>query len=335
MIATLTDPGIRHNVELTEPAFGHAEGWSDTGPDLMRFDLVDLQLFIAVADSRSITRGADRAHLALASVSARIKGLEDALGVMLFNRGRRGVELTAAGENLLDHARLVIQNVETMRGDLARYAKGMRASVLLLANTSGLSEHLPRALASFLREQPDINVDVEERESTDIASAIATGAADLGFAAEHALPDHVERFTFSEDRLTLVTARRGPLAGRRLIDFKDAAASNFVGLTNATALQAHISRHAARLGVRLHVRARLRDFDAICQMVAADVGVAVVPEAAAKRCARTMGIVMVKLRDPWANRRLVICARSFKALPRPAKLLVEHLRASAEHSRPR
>ena len=56
----------------------------------MRFDLVDLQLFIAVAESRSITRGALRAHLALASASARIKGLEAALGVALLKRGRRG-----------------------------------------------------------------------------------------------------------------------------------------------------------------------------------------------------------------------------------------------------
>jgi DNA-binding transcriptional LysR family regulator len=81
--------------------------------------------------------------------------------------------------------------------------------------------------------------------------------------------------------------------------------------------------------MRLHVRARLRDFDAICRMAAADVGVAVVPEAAARRCSRTMGIATVRIRDAWANRRLVICARSFKALPRPAKLLAEHLRVSA------
>ena len=295
----------------------------------MRFDLVDLNLFIAVADSRSITRGADRAHLALASASARIRGLEDAFGVALFKRGRRGVELTTAGESLLDHARLVIHNVEAMRGDLARFASGVRASVHLLANTSGLSEHLPRALASFLREHPDINVDVEERESADIAAAIASGAADLGFAAEHALAENVERFTFSEDRLSLVTARKGPFAGRRLIDLAELAACSFVGLTNATALQAHISKHAARLGMRLHFRARLRDFEAICQMVAADVGVAVVPEAAARRCARAMPIATVRIRDAWADRKLVICARSFKALPRPARQLVDHLRQAA------
>src|ERR1700748_251860 len=144
----------------------------------MRFDLVDLLLFIAVADSRSITRGADRAHLALASASARIKGLEQAFGVALFKRGRRGVELTSAGESLLDHARIIMRELAAMRGALGAYATGARASVHMLANTSGLSEHLPKALAAFLREYPDIDVDVEERESTDIATAIASGAAD-------------------------------------------------------------------------------------------------------------------------------------------------------------
>ena len=297
----------------------------------MRFDLVDLQLFIAIADARSITGGALRAHLALASASARIKTLEQALGAVLLKRGRRGIELTAAGESLLDHARIILHNVEAMRGDLAAFASGAKASVLLLANTSGLSEHLPKALAAFLREHRDINVDVEERESTDIAAAIASGAADLGFAAEHALPDNIERFLFSEDRLMLVTPRRGELAGRRQIDFLDVADRDFVGLTNSTALQVHIARHAARLGLRLRFRARLRDFDAICQMVAADVGIAVVPEAAAKRCAASMPIAMIRIRDRWANRRLTICARSFKNLPRPAKQLVEHLRKAAQH----
>jgi DNA-binding transcriptional LysR family regulator len=296
----------------------------------MHFDLVDLQLFMAVADARSITGGALHANLALASASARIKGLEAAFGATLLKRGRRGVELTAAGESLLGHARVILHDVEVMRGELAAYASGAKASVHLLANTVGLSEHLPKALAAFLREHPDISVDVEERESADIAAAIATGTADLGFAAEHALPDHVERFLFSADRLTLVAPRRSALAGRRQIDFQELADHNFIGLTNSTALQIHIAKHAARLGMRLRFRARLRDFDAICRMVAADVGVAVVPEAAARRCAATMPIATVKIRDAWANRRLAICARSFNSLPRPTKQLVEHLRKAAQ-----
>ena len=295
----------------------------------MRFDLVDLQLFVAVADSGSITHGAMRSHLALASASARIKGLETDLGVALVRRRRRGIELTAAGESLCDHARTIMHQVAMMQGDIAAFASGIKASVHLLANTSGLSEHLPKALAVFLRDYPEISLDVEERESADIVGAIAGGAADLGFAAEHALPEHFERFTFGEDRLMLVAPKRSEFSGRRQIDFIEAGDRDFVGLTNATALAVHIAKHAARLGVRLHVRARLRDFDAICRLVAAGVGIAVVPEAAAKRCGQSMPLTLVAIRDAWANRQLVICARSFKTLPKPAKLLVEHLRKAA------
>ena len=296
----------------------------------MRFDLVDLQLFIAVAEARSITGGADRSHLALASASARIKGLEAALGTPLLKRGRRGIELTAAGESLLDHARIILHNVDAMRGDLAAYAGGMKATIRLLTNTSGLSEYLPKALAAFLGQHPHLSIDVEERESADIAQAVATGAADLGLAAEHALPDSLERIAFSEDRLVVVAARDDELAKRRQVDFREVTGRDFVGLTTASALHGHIAGHAARLGARLRFRARLNTFDAIGQMVAAGIGIAVMPEVAAQRCARSMRIGMVRIRDPWANRKLAICARSFKALPRPAQQLVEHLRKAAQ-----
>src|SRR3954468_23863396 len=101
-----------------------------TQPDYrgsMHFDLIDLRLFVAVAEARSITGGAAAANLALASASARIQGFERAVGVALLKRGRRGVTLTAAGETLLGHARVVLQDIENLRGDMTTYADGARA----------------------------------------------------------------------------------------------------------------------------------------------------------------------------------------------------------------
>ena len=86
--------------------------------------------------------------MALASASARISGMEGTLGVALLERGRRGVGPTPAGHTLLRHARIVLQQVEQMRGDLAAFARGLKGRVRLLSNSAALSEFLPEALAT-------------------------------------------------------------------------------------------------------------------------------------------------------------------------------------------
>ena len=291
----------------------------------MRFDLVDLRLFLHVAESASITHGAERAHLALPSASARIRGMEETLGVDLLKRGRRGVDLTPAGQCLLDHARIVIQQVEAMRGDLGAFARGLSGSVRVLSNTAAFSEHLPRALASFLKANPTITVDLEERESPGIAEAIAAGAADIGIASETAIPDSVRAHAFREDRLVLVVPKNDALAMRRRARFHEVIDRAFVGLSRQSALQRHIAGHAARLGRSLNLRVGVASFDEICRMVEAGVGIAIVPEAAVKRCRRTMGIVVLGLAEPWARRRLMICVRATGRLPVPAARLLQHL----------
>src|SRR5262249_10957534 len=109
----------------------------------IRFDLTDLRLFMHVAEAANITQGASRANMALASASERIRGMEDALGVPLLERKRRGVHLTPAGSALVQHARIVMRQLEDMRDDLNKYAKGLRANIRLLANTVATVEFLP------------------------------------------------------------------------------------------------------------------------------------------------------------------------------------------------
>lgn len=297
----------------------------------MRFDLVDLRLFLHIADAHSITHGARRANLALASASERIRGMEKMLGVALLVRDRQGVSLSSVGQSLLEHARIIVQQAERMRGDLACYARGLTGTVNLLSNTAAISEHLPRALASFLADHPTLNVEVEERESTDIAEAIASGGADVGIASEAAVSEALQTIPFINDQLVVVMPR-GTASNRsqrlRLIDIVE---KEFVALPRDSALQRHLAGQAARLGVIMKVRARVRDFDAICRMVEAGVGIAIVPEVAAKRSKRSMRIDTAKLRDPWANRRLAICVRNLHSLPAGARQLVDHLRRAGSN----
>ncbi len=112
----------------------------------MRFDLTDLSLFRHVVEAGSITHGAERAHLALAAASTRIRNMEQALGAPLLVRARHGVTPTQAGRTLLQHARTMLEQAERLREDLGAYAGGLAGQVRVLSNTNALTEFLPEAL---------------------------------------------------------------------------------------------------------------------------------------------------------------------------------------------
>lgn len=302
----------------------------------LRFDLIDLRLFLHVAEAASITHGAHRSNMALASASERIRAMEDALGAPLLERKRRGVHPTPAGSALLHHARIITQQLERMRGELTEYAKGLRGHVRLLSNTVATAEFLPAALGPFLLAHPNIDLDIEERPSREIVRAVAEGLADVGIVADAVDPAvELQTFPFAVDRLVLVVPREHAFARRREIVFRDTLDYDYVGLVAGSALQEHVDEHAARSGHRLKVRVRLTGFDAICRVVEAGMGLAVVPETAGRRCRRSMSISIIRLTDDWALRHLTLCVRNFKSLPAHAQRLVEHLSNHSAKQRPK
>lgn len=294
----------------------------------MRFDLVDLRLFLRVAEAGSITHGAARANMALASASERIRGMELELGAPLLQRSRRGVALTEAGRTLAHHAQLVMQQIEHMQAELSEFTGGTKGFIRLVANASALSEFLPEALRAFLAENRGIDIDIEEKPSHDIIRLVAQGFADIGIVADIVDFGELETFPFAVDRLVLVVPRRHPLIGVRRVAFRDLLDYEFVGMGAGNALQQHLGQRAVQLGRPLKLRVRLGSFDAVCRMVENGVGLAVIPETAAQRCRRTMSIHMVRLSDPWALRHLHVCVRQFSALPAYARLLVRRLAQS-------
>jgi DNA-binding transcriptional LysR family regulator len=293
----------------------------------MRFDLIDLRLFADIAESGSISGGAEAAHMALASASARVSGMEAALGVALLERGRRGVIPTAAGRTLLRHARVVTGQVERMRGELRAFSSGLKSEIKMLSNTAALVDLLPAALRVFLAAHPDVDIDIEERTSADIVLAVAEGRAEFGVVAGSTDLGRLETRALAVDRLTVIVAKKHSLAERGVIGFDELLDQPFVGLS-AGALHDHLAQNAARLGRRVNYRVRLQSFGAVARLVEAGIGVGVMPLAAVERY-RTPDLAAIRLSDAWANRRLLVCARDFAALSAHARLFVEELERQA------
>ncbi len=291
----------------------------------MHFDLIDLTLFQHTLECANITAGARRSHLSLPAASARIRAMEASLGVALLERNRRGVQPTPAGQALLQHARLIGQQVERLQFDLAQYAQGQQGQVRLLCNTAALTEYLPELLASYLADNPGVSVDVQELPSLRIVQSITQGMADLGIISTAAPSTHLQTLPFRDDPLVLVMPPGHPLIAQANPTFVDSLAHGHVGLGASSALALHLEEQALREGRRMHVRVRAEGFDGVIRMVAGGAGVAVVPQASVRRWEGVLPMQWVTLEEDWANRQLLLCARDFPSLPGYAADLVERL----------
>ena len=288
----------------------------------MNYDLIDLRLFVAIAEARNLTRGAERVHLAPSSASHRIRALETSIGASLFAREARGVALTRAGEALLRHAREVFARLEQMHADLAPFAQGVRGHVSLWANTHATHTFLPDDLSRFLRRSPQVSVSLEERTSPEIAMAVARGEVEVGVMADDAEGVDVELIPYRADRLVLIAPLAHPLAGVASASFAQLLDYPFVMLHAGSAIHTFTMNAAAALGRHVDVRIQVRSFEAVCRMVAAGVGVGMVPRSAVTAGMAGPPLAVVALAEGWARRDLKVCIRRRAGLSRFAADLV-------------
>jgi len=297
--------------------------------NLHRLDLFSLSLFTLVVRTGSISKGAELSHLAVGAASKRISDLEAALGAELLERHSRGVTLTLAGQALHRHAQRILSDVDHLAADLSDHAAGIVGAVSLWANTSAITQFLPAEIASFIAANPGIRIELEEQNSSEIILAVLDGRADFGIFADRMPTLGLQTTRYRHDQLVLVVPQKHPLAARESIRFDEALEFDFVSLTRGTSLAQRLQRETESLGKRLKLHIHVRSFDAMCQMVAAGLGVAVLPDAAIAPHLRSMGLCKIELSDDWVHRELLIGARDFTALPRPARLLLDHLLGDA------
>jgi DNA-binding transcriptional LysR family regulator len=291
----------------------------------LHFDFRDLEQFIAVAETGSIARAAERCHTVASAVSKRLSDLEESFGMPLLVRGAKGVELTPAGHTFLARARSVLHQAEQLDEEIRRHASGARGHVRVFANISAIVEFLPAALAAFLAKYPDIHIHLEEHVSTGVAAAVADNLADFGIMGTVAAMDGLTMTPFRNDELVVVVKPDHALAQRDALSFGDIVQLPLVGLHANSSLHHVLARAAADAGRPLNVRIRVTSFDAVCAMVAAGLGIGIIPKAAATAYAAQLRLNAIPLTDAWAKRQLFICTRVNEPLPGAAQRLLDHL----------
>lgn len=310
------------------------EGWVDNLRNttcaakamVMRFDLTTLNLVLAIHDTRSITRGAERENLALAAASKRLADLEARFGVPLFERRARGVEPTEAGRALVRHIRTLHTSLHALESEVVEFSRGIKGHLRIVANASAISECLPPDLAAFSRAHPQIRISLEEESSAEVQAAVAEGRADVGIFVPPLLDNRIASHAYRAGELAVMVPVRHVLAKKKRLRFEQLLDHDIVGLHHGAAAQELMRAEAEGAGRQLKARLSVRGFEAIAQLVEAGLGVAVMPAATAGRLAQVFNVKVLPLAEPWARREYRLAVQRAESLPAVVQRFVDALR---------
>ena len=275
--------------------------------NLARFDLVSIRLAVACVQTGSLSAAAREAHLALAAASRRLRELELAVGDALFERHARGLSPTAAGRVFVKHGLSLLQTMDQLGAELSDQRQGIARRVRLCAGTAAINQFLPPLLAAYAKQVPQVRVELDEQVSEAVVSALREGRADVGVFVEGPDTHGLQTAAFRRDELVLVMPAGHPLSkARSVVAFADCLNEDWITLTTGAAMLQTQQQAALTVGRPLRLRMQVRSFDAVCHLVAAGMGVALLPKAALQPFAKALPLRARPLKDAWARRQLLV-----------------------------
>jgi LysR family hydrogen peroxide-inducible transcriptional activator len=244
--------------------------------------LKDLRYLVAVADTRHFGRAAERSHVSQPTLSAQLKKLEEYLGVQLIERAPKRVSLTAAGEEIVERARRVIESSD----EIVELAKGHRdplAGRLRLALLPTIGPYLLPNVAARLRKQlPRLELMLYEYQTDPMLEKLQSGEIDVGILALPVPADGLDAYELYREPFTVALPSGHKLASRQAIKVEDLAHETLLLLEDGHCLRDQALDICSGSGMHEKQDFRATSLETLRQMVAAGVGITLLPELAGR-----------------------------------------------------
>ncbi|MET8002690.1 LysR family transcriptional regulator [Nonomuraea glycinis] len=247
-------------------------------------DLRQLEYFVAVAEERNFTRAAERVHISQSGVSAQIRQLERELGAELFDRSARIATLTVAGKAALEHARAALAAAVAVGRSVGEVTGLIRGRLTVGMVTGCTITPLFDALAAFHRAHPGVELSLQEDNSDRLIDGVRAATVDLALVGTAtATPDGLDALTIISERLVAAVPRGHPLATRRHLRLRDLAGHPIVCMPPGTGLRTVFDQACAARHVQPVVALQASAADAIADLAARGLAVAILSESMAAR----------------------------------------------------
>ena len=247
-------------------------------------ELQQLRYAVAIAEEQSFTRAAERCFVVQSALSRQIKSLESELGVRLFARTSRKVEVTPAGEAFVKPARLCLQAAERAKASAAAAHGQIRGSLTIGVIPTVTAVDVAAVLGAFRRSYPEVGVHVRTGGSDEFLRRIAAGELDVGFLglADGVTPRGVQMRELSRERLVAVLSERHRLAGRHRLRLEDLADEPFVDFPEGSSGREQSDLAFERARLRREVSLEVNTADLLTGLVRQGLGVALVAPSVAR-----------------------------------------------------
>jgi DNA-binding transcriptional LysR family regulator len=264
--------------------------------------LEQLRIFVAVAERQHITRAAETLNLTQSAVSAAIAALEGRHDAKLFNRIGRRIELTEVGKVFLTEAKAILSRVQTAELALAELNDLRRGTLFVQASQTIASYWLPRHLVVFQRAYPAIDIRLSIGNTAQVAAAIQTGTAELGFVEGEVLNPLLVSRPIARDKMVVVVGSGHPWADRKALDVAEIAGAEWVLREAGSGTRSIFEQALAGFGVPLNdlrVAMELPSNEAVRAAVEAGLGATAISASVAAPAieAGLLHVVSLKLPD--------------------------------------
>jgi len=274
-----------------------------------------LQYFVKLADLRHFSRAADACFVSQPTLSTQIRKLEDELGVQLVERTPKNIMLTPVGAEIAERARLVLSDIDQIRA-VARCAGDPADGKLRLGLFPTLAPYLlPHVVPIIRKDYPNLSLHLAEEKTEDILKMLQQGQLDAALLALPISGDGLEVEILFQEPFVLAVPGGHPLRKKEQISLKDLNGDELLLLDEGHCLREHALEVCALAGANERVDFHATSMETLRQMVAADVGITLMPLLSVKPpIARTDNLLLLPFADPAPSRTIALVWRSSSAL---------------------
>jgi len=286
-----------------------------------------LEVFRAVAETRSFTRASHLLFISQSTVSQHVRELEESLRVKLFDRNRRNVSLTQAGERLLEHGRAVFQLLAEAETHTRTSTDPYSGRLSFGCASTTLLYHLPPILMEYAQRYPNVELRITDGTIEDVAGRMWSHSLDLALVVLPFSSPGLEKTLLFEERFVLAMPAASPLAKRGKIEVADLASERFILHRQTQNTRKLIDRFLFKQRLTPKVVIELAETEAIKAMVARGLGVSILPASAFQEPARHPEIRILPLPMKELKRSLALVYPKLKTPRPPAQALMQMLKA--------